>query len=198
MGEKINLKEIERKAWTSYFEDGFWDIFMGLLMLTTGIRSLTDNVWFTLGILAALLISVIGKKLITIPRIGRVKFGPARKVKQKKLAAVLIISVLVTLALLLLPHSGLALPKISISPIMAIWIAVIFGLLAYYMDFGRLYAYGLLFAISEVLWGLFGKPIGPIAHTVSGIVILFIGLVLLTRFLHKYPLPGGDRVNDGQ
>jgi len=117
MTGKINLKEIERKAWMSYFEDGLWDIFMGLLMLTTGIRSLTDNVWFTLGIFAALLISVIGKKLITIPRIGRVKFGPARKVKQKKLAAVLIVSVLATLALLLLPHSGLALPKISISPI---------------------------------------------------------------------------------
>lgn len=189
MEKNIDLKEIEKKAWTSYFEDGLWDVFMGLMMLTMGIRALTDNVWFTLMIFAAVLVGPLGKKFITIPRIGLVKFGPARKVKQKKLVAVLIISVLAITALLLLLHSGLALSKTLISPIMAIWIAVVFSLLAYFLDFGRLYAYGLLFATSEVLWGLFGKPIGPIAHTVFGTVILLIGLAYFIRFLRKYPLP---------
>ena len=27
----VDLKEIERKVWTSYFQDGLWDIFFGLL-----------------------------------------------------------------------------------------------------------------------------------------------------------------------
>lgn len=188
MSREINLKELERKAWTSYFEDGLWDIFMGLLMLTGGIRDLTDNLWSYLMVLAAVLVLPLGKKFITIPRIGRVKFGPARKVKRKKMAAVLIISVLATLALLLLPLSGVALPKIPISPIMAISIALVFGLVAYYVDFRRLYAYGLLFATPELLWGLFGKPIGPIVPKVSGIVILLVGLVVFMRFLRKYPL----------
>lgn len=80
-------------------------------------------------------------------------------------------------------------PKIPISPIMAISIALVFGLLAYYMDFRRLYAYGLLFAMPELLRGLFGKPTGPIVPTVSGIVILLVGLVVFMRFLRKYPLP---------
>jgi hypothetical protein len=48
MSEKTNLKEIEKKAWASYFEDGLWDIFMDLLMLGMGLRTLTDNVWYTL------------------------------------------------------------------------------------------------------------------------------------------------------
>jgi len=197
MSEKINLKELERKAWTSYFEDGLWDIFMGLLMLTGGIRALTDNVLFTLGFVPAVLVVVVGKRFITTPRIGHVKFGRSRKVKQRRLIAIISISVIATFVLLLLPLSGLALPKISISPIIAVWIAVIFGLLAYYMDFRRLYLYGLLFAMSEVLWGQFDKPVGSITQTISGIAILLIGLFVLVRFLRKYPLPAEMRSYGG-
>lgn len=191
MTEKINLKEIEKKAWTSYFQDGLWEIFLGLMMLTMGIRALADNAWFTLLIVAAVLVIVVGKRLITIPRIGRVKFGTVRKVKQRNVIAVLGISVLANLVLLLLHNSGLILPEMSISPIMAIWLLAVFGLLAYYLDFRRLYVYGLFFAISEVLWGLFDKPTGPIAFSVSGSAALLIGTVLLIRFLHRYPIPAG-------
>jgi len=130
MNQKMSLREIERKAWTSYFEDGLWDVFFGALFLIGGIRSLTDNVWYTLLLLVPVLMLPIGKKLITIPRLGHVKFGPARKLRQSKAIAVLVISVLATLALLLLPHSGLSLPELPISPIMAGWIAVLFGVLA--------------------------------------------------------------------
>lgn len=188
MSQDINLKEIQRKAWTSYFQDGLWDIFFGLLMLTMGIRALTDNVWFTFVIGAAVLVALLGKKLITIPRVGRVKFGPARKVKQKKLMAVVGISVVATLVLLLLALSGLDLLTTGVrAAIQGVGFALLFGLMAYFMDFGRLYAYGLLFAIGMVLWELLGDPIGPIAFCVSGSVALLIGLVMLVRFLREYP-----------
>ena len=198
MSERIDLKEIERRAWTSYFQDGLWDIFMGILMLTVGIRTFTDNVWYTLLILAAVLVPLVGKKFITVPRIGWVRFGPARIARTAKMTGVIIVSVLATLAFLLLPYSGLAFPRTWTSPMMAVLIAVAFGLLAYYLDFGRLFAYGLLFAMSEVLWGMFGRPIGPMAHTVSGIVALIVGLVVLVRFLQRYPIPKGGEPNEGQ
>ena len=200
MPETVSLKEIERKAWTSYFEDGLWDIFLGSMLLIGGIRSLTDNVWYTLLVLSLAIVLPLGKKLITIPRLGYVKFGPARKLKLGKAKAALVISVLAVFALFLLPvlftHSGLPLPRMPISPIMAVWIAAFFGLLAYYLDFKRLYVYGLLYGISEVLWGQFGKPVGPVTQTIIGIAILVIGLVVFVRFLGKYPLPpkGGSDV----
>jgi len=185
-----SLKEIERKAWTPYFEDGLWDIFLGAMLLISGIRSLTDNVWYTLLFLSLVLVLPLGKKLITIPCLGHVKFGPVRKLKQAKVIAVLVVSVIATFALLMLPNSGLALPpKMLISPMMAAWIAVVFGMIAYYLDFWRLFAYGLLFAISEVLSGLFGGYIGAMAQAISGIAVLLIGLFVLVRFLHKYPRP---------
>lgn len=189
MAERISLKEVERKAWTSYFEDGLWDIFLGAMTLIGAIRSLTDNVWYTLLIVPLILLLPVGKRFITTPRLGYAKFGPARKSKLEKLTAGLIISVLAVLALLLLIYSGLSLPGIPISPMMAVWIAAFFGVLAYYLDFRRLYAYGLLYAISEVLWGQFGKSIGAITQTISGIAILLIGLAVFVRFLRKYPLP---------
>jgi hypothetical protein len=196
LNDKIDLKEIERKAWTSYFEDGLWDIFLGLMMLTMGIRSLTDNVWFTLGFLPAILISVLGKKYITIPRIGVVKFGPARQARRQRLVIVLAILVLATFALVLLPNLGLELPTIPISPIMAIYIAVAFGVLAHYMTFGRLYVYGAMLAITELLWGLYGQSIGSVAQTVSGVAALSLGLAVFIRFIGRYPEPRGDELDD--
>ncbi len=195
MNQKTSLREIERKAWTSYFEDGLWDVFFGALFLIGGIRSFTDNVWYTLLLLVPVLMLPIGKKLVTIPRLGHVKFGPARKLRQVKVFAVLVISVLATLVLLLLPHSGLSLPRLPISPIMAAWIAVVFGLLAYYMDFRRLFAYGLLYALSELLWGQFGELIGSIVQTISGVAILFLGIAVFARFVRRYPLPSEATLN---
>jgi hypothetical protein len=201
MNGKMRLREIERTAWTSYFEDGLWDLFFGVLFLISGIRSLTDNVWYvrglyTLLLVACILILPIGKKRITIPRLGHVKFGRARKLRQSKAIAILAISVLTTFALLMLPKSGLAPPpKMPISPIIAAWIAVVFGVLAYYLDFKRLFAYGVLFAISEVLSGLFGEPIGSIMQAILGVAVLVVGIAVFMRFMRRYPLPTEETPN---
>lgn len=201
MSQNINLKEIERKAWTSYFQDGLWDIFFGLLFLTMGIQIFAYNVWFTLVILASVLVIVVGKRLITSPRLGHVKFGPARKVKQHRLIAVIGISVIATGVLLWLAILGVGLPKTAYAPILVILVALVFGLMAYFMDFRRLYAYGLLFAISMALTEALDKPIGPIAFSISGGIALLIGLVVLIRFIRKYPrtaegLPSEGGIDD--
>ena len=182
MPEKINLNELEKKAWTTYFEDGFWDIFFGVILITMGVRSLTDNVWFTFGIFGAVLINIAGKRFITTPRLGHVKFGSGRQKKQLKIGVMILISLLAILVL------GTVMAKTTF-PVMAIWLAVFFGLLAYLMDFPRLFAYGLIFATSEVIWSMFGEPLGPIADLIFGAIILLVGLAVLTRFLKKYPKP---------
>ncbi|MFQ6087917.1 MAG: hypothetical protein ACE5K0_03325 [Candidatus Methanofastidiosia archaeon] len=190
MVQNMNLKELERKTWKSYFQDGLWDIFLGMMMLLGGIRGLTDNVWFTLMMLPAILIIPLGKKFITIPRIGYVKFGSERKGKLKKLKAVVIISVFATFVVLLLVLSGRDMGTKEIQTIIqAVGFPLVFSLMAYHMDFERLYVYGLFFAAGAVLWELYGSPIGPIAFSVSGSITLLIGLILLIRLLRDYPIP---------
>jgi len=67
MSEMIDLHHVERRAWRLYFQDGLWDIFLGLLFLGTGLRALTGNLWFYLLVLAGVLALILGKRWITLP-----------------------------------------------------------------------------------------------------------------------------------
>jgi len=37
MTDNLDLKELEKKAWRSTFQDGLWDIYFGLLIFGMGI-----------------------------------------------------------------------------------------------------------------------------------------------------------------
>ena len=78
-----NLKEVEKKTYKSYHQDGLLDIFIGIYILLFGIGILLSttgdfNSWFLLpGIFPALMVPIwmSAKKRITITRIGYVKIG---------------------------------------------------------------------------------------------------------------------------
>jgi hypothetical protein len=190
MAEKIDLREIENKAWSTYMsQDGLYDIFMGIMLLTLAIQAYFYNIWFTSFIFVAVLVVTLGKRFITLPRIGLVKFGKARMMKQMKMMIALLIVFLAVFALYYLsvignkPHeivSRLAIPAI---------IASIFVIVAFFLNYIRLGIYGLLYAFSEILRGVYDKPIRNIAVLIIGIIALTIGLYVLLQFLKKYPLP---------
>ena len=207
MSQNISLKELERKAWTSHFQDGLWDIYLGLLLLAMAVWALLSDVGFSesLGMtiligleVLAMLVLWVGKKLITVPRMGRVKFGPKRKTKLNWIRIVLFISVLVGAGVFV---AGLAvrtdrpewLNTALIFP--AAWVVnmiIVFSLGGYFLDFNRLYLIGLMYALPVPLDILFRKfadiDLSFIAFGVPAMVILIIGLVVFTRFLRDYPL----------
>ena len=194
--QNLDLKQIERRAWTSYFEDGLWDIFFGLMMLTMGIRALTDNVWFTFGMGGAVLVMAGGKRVITVPRMGLVNFSPARKARQQKVRVVIGVSALAGLVSLLLGLlTGLAPSGVAAALIVGLLVSLVFALIAYFMEFGRLYVHGLVFATGFVLWELLGTPIGPVALCISGSAAVLTGAVVLIRFLRKYPKPSLEQLD---
>ena len=81
---KINLDEIEKKAFTTYQEDGLFEIFIGFLMCVRTVGSIISNDDFRayltipLMVVIAPLGYILAKKFITLPRLGYVKFGRAR------------------------------------------------------------------------------------------------------------------------
>ena len=82
-----------------------------------------------------------GKKYITIPRIGNVKFGPKRKTKKNKVGIILAISGIFGLAAILLTQTDLIPYNIDTSIwgiIFVINALIVFSLMAYYLDFPRL------------------------------------------------------------
>ena len=45
MSESIDLKSLEKKAYRSVFNDGLWDLFIGMLILNFGLGSLFDIIF---------------------------------------------------------------------------------------------------------------------------------------------------------
>ncbi len=91
MLNKINLTEIEKKAFKSTFQDGLWDIMLGLVILAVGIIPLLSSwnlgdFWSSMLLIPFYIIGYtifnLGKRRITVPRMGLLKIGPLR---QKKL-----------------------------------------------------------------------------------------------------------------
>ena len=207
MSQPINLKELELKAWRSVFQDGLWDIFLGLLLLAMAVWALLSDVGFSesLGMaifigleVLAMLVLWAGKKIVTVPRIGRVKFGLKRKTRLNWVRVILFISVLVGAGVFLA-----ALAMRSNRPewlnaaffFPAAWMVnaiVVFSLGAYFLDFSRLYLIGVMYALPVPLDIMFRKfvdiDLSFIAFGIPAAVILIIGLVMLVRFLRDYPL----------
>ena len=208
MSQNINLKELEREAWRSVFQDGLWDIYLGLLLLAMAISTLLSDIgvlkaWHN-AIYVTLLVLPIwiqwaGKKFITIPRMGHVKFGLKRKAKLKRAVAIIYISLfLVVIVGILVTTESIPPGRVIGIPISAVvWTVMCivgFSSAAYFLDFNRLYAYGLLYAIPFSVRILLEQNAGLcsislIAYFVSAGIILLIGAVLFIRFLRDYPIP---------
>jgi hypothetical protein len=210
MSQKMNLKEVERKAFTSTFQDGLWDLFLGLQLLAWGLALLLEEIvplsdWWVAVLAAPLMLVYLtifaAKKYITAPRIGRVKFGSKRKARVKGVVAMTFVILLLGLFVGALWWGGIkaGLPEwvagIPLPPV--IWMVLFitgFSLAAYFLDFSRLYLYGVLYAISLPTRIILKQnpdlgSVSLIVYFVSGSVMVLIGAVLFIRFLRKYPLP---------
>jgi len=205
MIQDINLKELEKKAWKSMFQDGLLDIFFGLMFLVTGFRPLLDDIGIsgpwdaiisTMLIFSTVLVYIVGKKFIIIPRMGLVKFGPKRKVRRKKLFVIIAIFIVVTNILLILgitktaslAHlTGLALymKRLGIGLLL---LGLPISLVGYFTDYKRLYIIAVLVAVAESVYGY----VGSIGFVIAGGLILLSGLVIFIQFLRDYPLPAEE------
>jgi hypothetical protein len=198
MSQNIDLKQIERKAYTSYFQDGLWDIFMGLLMLGMGITiAFESEILYGVVLAIAVLVVSVGRKLITEPRIGRVKFGMARKIKLGIIVVVLTISSLFGVGVFLAAYYGVDIPHYLMATIAGVWFFIVFSLMAYFMDFSRLFVYGLLLSASFAIALAYSDTIAIIAFFASAAISLPIGLVMLTRFLRRYPRLPRENIDAG-
>jgi hypothetical protein len=211
MSQSLDLKAIERRAWLSTFQDGLWDIFFGL-MLAAGVvsdwlhsRGVPSSVripaYLSVFVLAGLVLWG-GKRYITMPRLGRVAFSPARKARMRTLKLVLAPFLIITGALFALSRGWLGQPAwwgdfgwLAGSITVTLVYIFAFGLMAVFMDLPRLALYGVMFALPEILGVGLSKLAGSeagflIGNIFSASVVLAVGLVVLVRFLHDTPAPG--------
>jgi hypothetical protein len=197
----LDLKMLEKKAFKSTFEDGIWDIYFGILIFGLGLSPLGTlfglNSTISMIIILPLVyifditLLILGKRKITIPRMGHVKFGPKRQKRKKEL--VLFLSLIVIINLIIFLLSTFDIIEFGWLPVLNIlMIALPISIVAYLLDFRRLYAYGLLIGVSiyasiELEW-LLGFPLTPIIFFgIAGLVMIICGIYFLINFLRKYP-----------
>ena len=212
----IDLKQIERKAYRSTFEDGLMDMLLGAIIASTGIYMFRpDSGYSPINIIGMVLIFVVlqllyqaGKKYITQPRMGQVRFGPARKHRRKTMAIILGVIVLVQAILVVLTSVGWLIPAICeklfgsidgysserlvVAALGSLFVGPPMLVMAYMTDFPRGYYIAVLMALAVFLMILTNQPIYSL---VIGAIIILPGLVLFIRFLRKYPLPQGDQAH---
>ena len=198
--ENTDLKEIQKKAYTSYHQDGLLDIFAGTYFSIFATAILLDYIWdyslgvFIPGILLALILPlwIASKRKITIPRIGYVKFGTrGSKNLSLILTGLTLIGVIFFFAFTLPSRSSAWIDFIFENGLIFIGVAglVISSLFGYSMGLKRLYIYGLLVFTLFSLGYFFGIFFAYLTFAL-GIAITTAGLALLIKFVKKYPIAG--------
>ena len=191
MSESLNLKQLERKTWQSFQQDGLMELSLGALLMLSFFAGIAGERRFYVYIAMLLLgpLLLLAKRYVTVPRMGQVKFGQERKAKQRTLVVVVAVAVIVTLALLIAAMRGSSWIREShvlFSFGLGGMIALVFMAMAYFKDFPRLYVGGLLIGTAFTVTGLLDTPI-PLL--VAGAMLFVVGLTILARFVRQYPVP---------
>jgi hypothetical protein len=206
------LREIEKKAYMSYHQDGLLDIFLGLYALAFGLGIIADKVleFSFAAIMPGILIAIVlpiwlqAKRKITMPRIGYVNFGTRGSNKLFALLLGLSVAGLGVFFLFTMATFQDGRPE-WVETILfqygMIWVglgaAVIGSLFAYTMGLKRLHGYGLLTLALFVSGHFLGFPFEYLL-LVIGSLIIASGTVLLVQFTRRYPLQKGAPDNAAQ
>jgi len=191
-----DLKKIQRKVYISYFQDGLWDILLGVFLVGWGLMIIFDFVAVMGGVWVAFYFIVLGlKKWLTYPRAGYIKITEARRQQMRM--------VILGVVLFLLGLSVFALFSVATRPawlseyfmlLFGTMMAVVIAMLGYWWKVTRWYAYAVLLFLAAASHQWLDVPLN-LTFTVPGGVIVLCGLVLLVRFLRRYPKTNGEGIN---
>ncbi|MFX0008854.1 MAG: hypothetical protein ACFE9R_00955 [Candidatus Hermodarchaeota archaeon] len=198
---------MEKKAWKTYFDDGIFDIYFGILIASFGpgiasyeILPIPLNVLLGPLIIGfGLVFFILSKKYVIKPRIGVVKYGRKRKVRKLKTAIILSVNV-VLLSILFLLNLFISGGDINLPyNIMVLLEGILFltlplCLVAYFLQFTRLYFYALIlgcgFFLADISSIVIPIPFNFLfIYLLLGVIIITIGVTFFIRFIRTYQLP---------
>jgi hypothetical protein len=176
MKNTLDLKNLEKKAFRATHQDGLWDIYMGGVVMSMAILAYSEASEafpllrfsiFLFGLGASYLIFWAGKKYITTPRLGQVKFGPQRQNRKRTLAMVLAGMVFVQVVFLIgtiflwrnpqwaaslgFGQTNPDLERLMVAVVGALFVGPSVALIAYFNDFTRGYYIAFIMSLGSIL-----------------------------------------------
>jgi len=218
MFDSQHLKELERKAFRAAHQDGLWDIYIaGIVLSFAAFANYDDSDIFPLlrfglflfGLGLSYLIFWGGKKYLTTPRLGQVKFGPRRQKRKKVmmfvLGGIVLLQFLIVMGTVFLwqnpqwaaRHGFASLApdyeRLLVSIIGAMFVGPSIVMIAYFNDFMRGYYIAIVMslAVFSLIW--FDQSIYMV---IGALLILIPGVIMFIRFMRKYPLPPAEINHD--
>jgi hypothetical protein len=213
MSNILDLKQIEIKAYRSTYQDGLWDINMGVIVLGMAVflhrpesgYSSANFLWLLMAFVIGQIIFQTGKRYITLPRMGQARFGPIRQQKKKTLAIILGIVVLIQVSVVVVTAMGswypvigtrlfgdVSIEHIAVAALASLFVGPPMLFISYMNDFLRGYYIAVMMAQAVFLMIYVDQFVYPL---IIGGLIIVPGLVLFIRFIRKYPVPQGDESN---
>jgi len=207
MSMNLDLKNLERSAFRTNFKDGLTDVLLGSVFVVMSLVPLLESwgiprLFGYLTSFALLFLVWAGIRMVKImfvqPRLGTAVFSSDRQNRIKQARVALAIMVLVTIALVILTATGL---MQNLFGTFGIWSGYLFigavfvltlSLLAFFLDYPRLYAYAWFLAFMDPFTVWLETQTGwifPRGATIFGGVIVVIGLITFVRFYLSHPLP---------
>jgi hypothetical protein len=190
MHENVDLKQIKKKVYMSYFQDGLWDILLGIYLIGWGISIWQDLVAVMGGMWVVIYFSVLGiKRAVVYPRSGYIKLNESRK--QHMRMAIL------GAALFLLGFAVFGIFAFNTRPewlndyfmfLLITMMAVVIALLGYWWRVTRWYGYSLITFTGAVGQQWLNMP-PELGFFIPGGIIVIYGIGLFIGFMRKYPKP---------
>jgi hypothetical protein len=189
------LRDVERRTYLSYFDDGLLTIVAGLPVLMFGLGMVFDSSLFFIFTWLPIILYLPIKRAITLPRLGLVRFSPQRRQKISRSLVMLLIAGILSFMIGILAFAGFEGQVIDIRSFMMEYGLLAFGgimasafvLIAIFFEVRRFFAYGLV-----VFGGWLVPHVAPIEEgitvTIAGALVTMIGLAILARFLATTPV----------
>lgn len=204
-----DLERLERDAFRRFYEDGIFDIYLGLMLLVFfASAALWEAVEVELvaysGMLALALIVTVPllwfRRRLLRQRLGSFRPGPHRRLRITRTRWVLAASVVVGLGAFVLAavaSSGEGSLELITVVVPLLWLVnavVVFGAMAYLLDVPRFAVYGVVGGLlmplliwPDALWGV--QLPAVLVFGTAGLAVIAVGVVKLRRFLRRYPVP---------
>ena len=197
MSDKIDLKEIERRAYLSYHGDGLADILVGICLFIASLYAYVEMVYLAGSMVAVMAPMYMAmKKRYTFPRIGQVTFSKSRKGRSKNTYFFLIAMNIVFLLLGFLfwsAFSGDTQPQWmhlmieNYALVIGIVGAALWAVVSYITELTRFNRYAI--ATLVVLGSAGFIPTPFIAHMLLlSVIVTVSGYLQFQSFKRKYPL----------
>ncbi|MFC1910410.1 hypothetical protein ACFLXC_03850 [Chloroflexota bacterium] len=188
MRPETDPKKIKRKVYMSYFQDGLWDIFLGLFLLGWGFTVWFDLLWLPGAIFVGFFWLVLGlKKKVTYPRIGHATPTEQRNKTLKIAIAGVVVLVAVVVLLPIVNRGEVQFLRNYFEFLFGSMIAIAVALIGYWWRIYRWYLYAGMFFLFFV-FNQWSNLSFSLSFIMPGGIFTLCGLNILYRFLRRYPV----------